>query len=157
MCLQRVNVWFQQHLLCKLQCKIYIYGRDANLLRKKKEFWGWKKSIFEDEKKVFLRMKKKYFGLKKSIFHFVSIEVYTTWSLKKKRGIWGILLKITSICNLKKVLNTAKKEHLASLIWVLLWNHDSRYITKAFSLWRLSPRSSLLSIFNQMRILGLIG
>ena len=75
--------------------------RDANLLRKKK-------SIFEDEKK--------YFGLKNSIFHFVSIEVYTKWSLKKKI-FWGILLKITStsICNLKKVLNTAKKEQLASL------------------------------------------
>ena len=29
-------------------------------------------------------MKKKYFGLKGSIFHFVSIEVYTKWSLEKK-------------------------------------------------------------------------
>ena len=81
--------------------KIAFYSpRDANLLRKEK-------SIFEDEKK--------YFGLKNSIFHFVSIEVYTKWSLKKK-VVWGILLKITSICNLKKVLNTAKKEQLASLL-----------------------------------------
>ena len=35
---------------------------------RKKYFWGWKK----------------YFGMKNSIFHFVSIEVYTKWSLKKK-------------------------------------------------------------------------
>ena len=29
--------------------------------------------------------------------------------LEEKKVFWGILLKITSICNLKKVLNTAKK------------------------------------------------
>ena len=81
-------------------------NRDANLLQKKK--------VFLRMKKVFLSMKKKYFGLKNSTFHFVSIEVYTKWSLKKK-VFWGILLKITSICNLQKVLNTAKKEQLASL------------------------------------------
>ena len=34
---------------------------------RKKYFWGWKK----------------YFGWKNSIFHFVSIEVYTRWSLRK--------------------------------------------------------------------------
>ena len=48
-------------------CSLYPRSRDANLL--------WKK-------KVFLRMKKK------SIFHFVSIEVYTKWSLKEKKKFW---------------------------------------------------------------------
>ena len=69
---------------CSEQVKIGYY-RDANLLQKKK-------SIFEDEKK--------YLGLKNSISHFVSTEVYTKWFLKKV--FWGNLLKITSICNLKK-------------------------------------------------------
>ena len=36
------------------------------------------------KKKVSTGDEKKYFGLKNSIFHFVSIEVYTKWSLKKK-------------------------------------------------------------------------
>ena len=52
-----------------------------------------RKSIYEDEKK--------YFVLQNSIFHFVSIEVYTKWSLKKK-VFWGILLKSQVFATWKK-------------------------------------------------------
>ena len=53
------------------------------------------KSIFEDEKK--------YFGLKNSIFHFVSIEVYTKWSLKKKKRYFE------AFCSKSQVFATWKK------------------------------------------------
>ena len=90
--------------------------RDANPLRKKKKI--------EDEKKVF--------GLKISIFHFISIEVYTKWSLKKK-VFWGInFAQNHKYLQLKKkVLNTAKKKQQLASLYVV-WDAEKSFMTRTF-------------------------
>ena len=72
---------------------------------RKKYFWGWK-TVFWLEKQYFS------FCLHRSV-HKVILE---------KKVFWGILLKITSICNLKKVLNTAKSNS-----WHLCLTHGFWY------------------------------
>ena len=77
---------------------IFTTCRDANLLRKKKYFWGWKK-VFCLEKQYFSfcfhrSVHKVIFGKKSILRHFAQNHKYL---------------------QLEKVLNTAKKEQLASL------------------------------------------
>ena len=75
---------------------IQVYGTTEmpTSYERKKYIWGWKKVYW---------LEKQYFSF---CFHR---SVHKVILGRKKKVFWGILLKITSICNLKKVLNTAKK------------------------------------------------
>ena len=86
------------------------------------------RSIFEDEKKVFLRMKKKVFWLEKQYFSFCFHRSVHKLILEKK-SILRHFAQNHKYLNLKKILNTAKKEQLASLhshlhsMWSILIDH----------------------------------
>ena len=89
------EVWIQPFPFHSIYLPIFIIGQCFHTcFYQRCQPLKKEKSIFEDEKK--------YFCLKNSIFHFVSTEVYTKWSLKKKKYF-------EAFCSKSQVFATWKK------------------------------------------------